>query len=51
MALARDGSVLYALNGAEGSVSTFQIGRDGGLDRIGTTGGLPAVAVAGLAVR
>jgi 6-phosphogluconolactonase len=51
MALARDGSVLYALNGAEGSVSTFQIGRDGGLDSIGTAGGLPPVAVAGLAVR
>ncbi len=51
MALSRDGSVLYALNGAEGSVSAFEVGRDGGLDRIGTTGGLPPVAVAGLAVR
>jgi 6-phosphogluconolactonase (cycloisomerase 2 family) len=51
MALSPDGSVLYALNGAEGSVSTFEIERNGGLTRIGTVGGLPPVAVAGLAVR
>ncbi|HSJ74446.1 MAG TPA: beta-propeller fold lactonase family protein [Miltoncostaeaceae bacterium] len=51
MALSRDGSVLYALNGAEGSISAFAIDRRGGLERIGTTNGLPLAAVAGLASR
>jgi 6-phosphogluconolactonase (cycloisomerase 2 family) len=51
MALSRDGSILYALNGAEGSVSAFATDRHGALTRIATTAGLPPAAVAGLAVR
>ena len=51
MALSRDGTVLYALNGAEGSISALALDRRGGLAPIGTTTGLPPGAVAGLAVR
>ena len=51
MALSRDGAVLYALNGAEGSISAFAIDRRGGLDALGTANGLSPGAVTGLAVR
>lgn len=51
VALARSGRVLYVLNGAEGSVGAFRVRHRGGLEPLGTVGGLPAGAVAGLAAR
>jgi 6-phosphogluconolactonase (cycloisomerase 2 family) len=51
MALARGGRLLFALSAAEGSVDAFTVGRDGSLEHVGATTGLPAGAVTGLAVR
>ena len=51
MVLDRTGRVLYVLNGAEGSISAFTVGKGGELGAIGTVTGLPAGAVAGLAAR
>ena len=51
MVLDRTGRVLYVLNGAEGSISAFTVGKGGELGAIGTVTGLPAGAVAGLATR
>ena len=51
MAVDPTGRVLYALNAAEGSISAFEVGRQGNLEPIGTANGLPAGAVTGLASR
>jgi 6-phosphogluconolactonase len=51
LALDRTGRVLYALNAAAGSISAFEVGRHGHLRAVGAAGGLPAVAVTGLAAR
>jgi 6-phosphogluconolactonase (cycloisomerase 2 family) len=51
LALDRSGRVLYVLNGAEGSIGAFRVRHDGALHPIGSVGGLPANAAAGLATR
>jgi len=45
MAIAGDGSYLYALNTVEGSITGFAIGEDGSLTLITAVGGLPANAI------
>lgn len=51
MALDGSGRVLYVLNAAEGSIGAFRARHGGGLQPLGTVGGLPAGAVTGLAAR
>ena len=51
MAFDRTGRVLYALSGAEGSISAYRVDGRGGLTPLGSATGLPAGVVAGLAAR
>jgi 6-phosphogluconolactonase len=51
IAVDRSGRVALVLSAAGGTLDAFRVGRDGGLSPLGSTGGLPAGAVTGLAVR